>query len=262
MPILDTRPPQAFLAGHAAEAVNIPLEELPLRIHELPPKGRVIYLFEPDPSRRIAACELLTQRRYRPQPLSLPPEELLETGPSRSHLWEPTPFLLEILESFPPAITETAAHALDLACGAGREAVFLALQGWQVTAVDLLPDALAKAADLARRHNVQLRLFQQDLRKNPHLPAQSFQLITFFRFYHPPLLPVAVKHLAPDGLLAVECFNQHDPKFACRPSASAPSLDQLLASLTQATPPFETLIARPDVERDGRRFFQLLVRRR
>ena len=36
-------------------------------------------------------------------------------------------------------------RALDLACGSGRNAVYLALAGMQVTAVDILPDALEQA---------------------------------------------------------------------------------------------------------------------
>jgi len=42
-----------------------------------------------------------------------------------------------------------ARRALDLACGEGRNAVWLARQGWQVTAVDFSPVALEKARRLA-----------------------------------------------------------------------------------------------------------------
>jgi SAM-dependent methyltransferase len=40
-------------------------------------------------------------------------------------------------------------RALDLACGEGRNAVWLAEQGWRVTGVDFSDVALAKAAELA-----------------------------------------------------------------------------------------------------------------
>lgn len=39
-------------------------------------------------------------------------------------------------------------RALDLACGEGRNARWLAAQGWQVTGVDFSPVAIAKAAEL------------------------------------------------------------------------------------------------------------------
>jgi SAM-dependent methyltransferase len=43
-------------------------------------------------------------------------------------------------------------RAIDLGCGSGREAVYLAAQGWQVVAVDRLPEALQRGRDLQRRY--------------------------------------------------------------------------------------------------------------
>lgn len=45
--------------------------------------------------------------------------------------------------------------ALDLACGEGRNALWLAAQGWQVQAVDFSPVAIAKARELDTRGLVQ-----------------------------------------------------------------------------------------------------------
>jgi tellurite methyltransferase len=46
---------------------------------------------------------------------------------------EPTPLLVQAALKLKPG------HALDLACGRGRNAVWLAEHGWQVTAVDRSP---------------------------------------------------------------------------------------------------------------------------
>lgn len=46
-------------------------------------------------------------------------------------------------------------RALDLACGEGRNAVWLAEQGWRVTGVDFSDVALAKAAELAVSRGVE-----------------------------------------------------------------------------------------------------------
>ncbi len=50
-------------------------------------------------------------------------------------------------------VEETSAlepgRALDLACGEGRNSIFLAQQGWQVTGVDFSQEAIAKARRLA-----------------------------------------------------------------------------------------------------------------
>src|SRR6476646_8725770 len=54
-------------------------------------------------------------------------------------------------------------RALDLACGEGRNAVWLAGRGWRVTGVDFSGVALAKARRLADRAGVALDLVQADL---------------------------------------------------------------------------------------------------
>ena len=47
-------------------------------------------------------------------------------------------------------------RALDLACGEGRNAVWLAEQGWQATGVDFSGVALGKAQLLAESRSVQV----------------------------------------------------------------------------------------------------------
>jgi len=46
----------------------------------------------------------------------------------------------------------TPGRGLDLACGEGRNSIWLAARGWQVTGVDFSDAALAKAETLARGH--------------------------------------------------------------------------------------------------------------
>ncbi len=54
-------------------------------------------------------------------------------------------------------------RALDLACGEGRNAVWLAQRGWQVTGVDFSPVGLDKAARLAEQRGVWVRWLLADL---------------------------------------------------------------------------------------------------
>jgi SAM-dependent methyltransferase len=53
--------------------------------------------------------------------------------------------------------------ALDLACGAGRNAVWLAQRGWRVTAVDFSDAALGMARDLAARCGVSVEWIEADV---------------------------------------------------------------------------------------------------
>jgi ubiquinone/menaquinone biosynthesis C-methylase UbiE len=67
-------------------------------------------------------------------------------------------------------------RALDLACGEGRNAVWLAEQGWRVTGVDFSDAALAKAAELAASRGVEAEWVVADVLD--YQPEQrSFDLV-------------------------------------------------------------------------------------
>jgi SAM-dependent methyltransferase len=57
----------------------------------------------------------------------------------------------------------TGARALDVGCGAGVFAVWMATQGLRVTAIDLFPEAIDMASSLASRAGVDLSLVCGDL---------------------------------------------------------------------------------------------------
>lgn len=67
-------------------------------------------------------------------------------------------------------------RALDLACGEGRNAVWLGERGWEVTGVDFSDVALAKAAKLADERGVRIEWIQADLLQFVPEPG-SFDLI-------------------------------------------------------------------------------------
>ncbi len=48
-------------------------------------------------------------------------------------------------------------RALDVGCGTGRDAVYLAKRGWQVTAVDIIDKAIAKARQRAAHEDVEVQ---------------------------------------------------------------------------------------------------------
>jgi len=257
------RAQEAFLAAHVAGAVNIPIQELERRTHELPPKGATIRLFDEDPDRLVVAASMLKERGYTVQEPALGAAELTQTGPSRSRLWRPSPFLVEALDRIEAHAVAAGAgagrRALDLACGAGREAVYLALAGWQVDAIDILPDALARAEDLARRCGVAVRTIGQNLRRGPALPRDAYDLVTVFRFLHRPLLPAIAGAVAPGGFVVCETFHRRDAKTGRRrPGAGGGLADGELAAAFEG---LDILIARDGEAREGRTFSQLLARK-
>ena len=72
---------------------------------------------------------------------------------------EPNRFLVAEVEGLVPG------RALDLACGAGRNAVWLAERGWTVTGVDFSNVALENARGLAAERGVVVEWVQADLRE-------------------------------------------------------------------------------------------------
>jgi SAM-dependent methyltransferase len=99
--------------------------------------------------------------------------------------------------------------ALDLGCGDGGDALWLARRGWHVTAVDISAVAVARLADLARAHGVDDRVVAErhDLRKS--FPPGEFDLICA-HYLHTPfdldrvtVLRRAAHALRPGGRLLV-----------------------------------------------------------
>src|ERR1700676_5815584 len=71
----------------------------------------------------------------------------------------PTPLLMESVEKL------SAGSALDLACGSGRNALWLAEQGWSVTAVNGSPVALEILQSRASEGGIKMNAKVADLEK-------------------------------------------------------------------------------------------------
>lgn len=110
------------------------------------------------------------------------------------------------------------APALDLACGAGRHAVWLAGQGFRVTALDFSPEALAKTKRLAAQHGVSVRCRPADLEASDvDLGRNAFDLICGFFFLHRPLFPALREALRPGGLVLYKTYTVDQLRYPGRP---------------------------------------------
>lgn len=109
----------------------------------------------------------------------------------------PSPWLLRWHQEAPPGA------ALDVACGSGRNAIFLATHGFTVTGVDISPTALAQAAANAGASGVGARWLERDLEVGLDVDG-PFALIAMIRYVDMGLLKALAKQLAPGGLLVCE----------------------------------------------------------
>ncbi len=91
-------------------------------------------------------------------------------------------------------------RALDVACGFGGNALYLASRGFQVDGVDASGVALRQAQVEAARRNLRLQLVQADLTRW-WVPAGRYDLIAVFNYLNRGLEPVLVAGLKPGGLL-------------------------------------------------------------
>lgn len=103
----------------------------------------------------------------------------------------------------------TTGHALDLACGQGQGAVWLALRGLHVQGLDVSPVAIEHARDLARRRGIGDRC-QFDIVDLDHgLPSGLPVDVIVCHKFRDRLLDSAIVHrLAPGGLLAITTLSE------------------------------------------------------
>jgi len=97
-------------------------------------------------------------------------------------------------------------RALDLACGLGQNALWLAGRGYNVDAVDISPVALAQARAEAARRGLSVNFIEADL-DSYVLPVAAYDLIAVFYFLDRRLLPALRAALVPGGWLFYETFN-------------------------------------------------------
>ena len=115
----------------------------------------------------------------------------------RSH---PTALLAEWLPRLPRGT------ALDVACGAGRNAIHLAAAGYRVTAVDISAVGIERGKRSAAQRQLEIDWLVVDLDEPgvPALPHARYDLIVWVRYIQRALLPHLLARLAPGGALLCE----------------------------------------------------------
>ncbi|EFI32970.1 Methyltransferase type 12 [Desulfonatronospira thiodismutans ASO3-1] len=97
---------------------------------------------------------------------------------------------------------------LDLACGSGRNGLFLAEQGLEVYFWDRDQSGLQKIHDLALEKKLKVHTKEVDLEAESEstLPPSFFGAVLVFRYLHRPLLPDIKNTLKPGGIIVYETF--------------------------------------------------------
>jgi len=151
-----------------------------------------------------------------------------------------------------------AGAALDLACGSGRNAIFLAEHGRPVTAVDWSSAALGILEERALGLKIPVRriramgevkqatrlgidVVQADL-ESTELEVNGYFLILCVRYLQRSLFPQICRALRPGGMLLFETFTKAQLDFPSGPRDPAHLLDR--GELRRAFPELETVFYR------------------
>jgi tellurite methyltransferase len=112
----------------------------------------------------------------------------------------PDPFLLRAFSEYILPLFPHEGSALDLAGGAGRHAIWLARQNWEVTLIDISEAGVELAKQNAGLFASRIRFLTDDL---THYKASQtrFDVVMVFFYLERNIFPEIVKALRPGGLL-------------------------------------------------------------
>jgi len=94
-------------------------------------------------------------------------------------------------------------RALDVACGAGRNAFLLASSGFRVDAIDISVAGLQRARQQARQRRLEINWIEHDLDRDYEFET-DYDLIVVFWYVNLPLITRLCENLAPGGYLLCE----------------------------------------------------------
>ena len=116
---------------------------------------------------------------------------------------EPSPWLLRWIAQADENIVPKSGRVLDVAGGAGRNAIWFAQRGFDVTLVDVSPVGLALAEERAKAAGVTITTRVVDLELEP-LPEGPWDVIVQMHYLERALFSQYAQHLSPSGLLFLE----------------------------------------------------------
>jgi SAM-dependent methyltransferase len=171
----------------------------------------------------------------------------------------------------------TAGAALDVACGRGRHALWLAALGFRVVAIDRDDAALQDLVAETRRRGVHARVLDPaglvpmpdpnvpslvaaavDLETGARvLPIGAFDVIVAVHYLHRPLFPQLIDALRPGGVLVYETFTTAQ---AARGKPTNPDFLLRPGELLQLIRPLSVLASR-EGEFDGRDVASVVARK-
>jgi SAM-dependent methyltransferase len=165
-----------------------------------------------------------------------------------------SPWLIDNAELLP-----RGGRVLDVACGRGRNALWLAQSGFVVRAIDRNAEAIAALGDQARQLSLDIATAVVDLETNPppDLGHAVYDAIVVFNYLHRPLFPSLRAAVKPGGVIVYQTFTTRQAELGHPRNPAFLLRDGELAELVA---PFEILKSRQG-EFDGSFIASIVARR-
>ena len=178
---------------------------------------------------------------------------------TREYVWniEPNRFLPPVAQKLSPG------RALDWACGEGRNAVWLASQGWKVTGIDFSDVGIEKGRRLAADQGVAVEWVVADVTKHDAQP-KAYDLVVVMYLQLPPddsaqAIQGAARAVAPGGtfLLVAHDLTNLDHGYGGPQDPSRLRTPETVAALLSGFEVVQAEVAERPGEQDGEAFVAL-----
>jgi tellurite methyltransferase len=218
--LIDLRTSNQFILQHIKGSCSLPWERLPESMHELPANHQAISLLG-EKFQVESAKAFLISKGYRIKESfiidgeywqKISEQQTVESGCHSVALWQANPLLTEVIALLENEVTGRT--AIDLACGAGRDSVYLAQRGWKVTAIDYKADTLERCQQLAKRSQTSLTTLNRDLENSTQpLVDLNADLVLIMRYLHRPLFSAIDDLIKLGGAIVYSTFMVGSEKY-------------------------------------------------
>ena len=156
----------------------------------------------------------------------------------------------------------TSGRALDMACGTGRHALWLAEHGWEVTAVDNSRVGLQILRQRAENKGVRIKTIAADLEAHEFvIEPEAYDLIVICNYLQRDLFPSICEGVRPGGIvIAVIAMTDADPEVKPMNPAFLLNPGELRAEFNEWVV-YHDVEGRPAANPHGRATAQLVARK-
>ncbi len=171
----------------------------------------------------------------------------------------------DILKSFIDSKKISPCKTLDIGCGSGRNSIYLARKGYDVTGVDLSDEAVKIAGRKAEHSGIKCRFFQADLTAKKTVTNDTFDFILEWQALHHIPFDERKQYinnvhslLCEDGFYFACCFSEDDSSFEGTGKIRQTSVGTTLfmsakEELAKLYSPYFEIISLEDVSTEGKK---------